>query len=166
MSQEDAQAKEIDGFTYDVSPLDPLVANDIWLDLVHVAGPTIGGLVGAFSKGGIDSALDNDPDPETLSNAIGGLFQRIEKQKMREIMNTLASVTVVRLGNGKAPQLNQILKTHFRGKLGLMYEWLWFALSVQYSDFFARLKPAIAAGMNLVAAAGRSSRTDTSEPGS
>ncbi len=153
MAQIDTKSTIIDGVTYKVAPLDPFVANDILIDIGHVLGPSIGALA-AIDEGA--------PDPAALNEAIGGLFQRLEKDTMRSLIGTLAEVTEVCVGGGRdAPQLNNIMTLHFRGKLGTMYQWLWFALKVQFEDFFALAAPAIARAGALVGAA--SDSPDTSQ---
>ena len=139
MAQTDAQTKEINDHTYTVMMLDPFVANDVLIELGHVIGPSIGGIVGAHSGGGLENVLDAEPDAAMIQAAIGGLFLRIDKANMRWLLDTLMAVSEV---DGKP--LKKQAPLHFRGKIGEMYQWLWFALTVQYADFTEWLAPVIA----------------------
>jgi len=154
MAQIDSQSTEIGGVTYTVYPIDPMVANDILIEIGHVIGPSIGALAAAESD-------DDDADPDLVNQAIGGLFQRITKPTMRSIIDTLAKATEVRTDatTEKAPRLSSILAVHFRGQLGAMYQWLWFALKVQFGDFFALAVPAIDRARGLAGAASSSPGT-------
>ena len=149
--------------------LDPFEANDILVDIGHIIGPSVGALFAAHSSDGLNmsSMLDVDPDSEMVNSAIGGLFQRIEKQKMRELIQKLSKVTEVSSsGNGKTPRLNTVMALHFRGRLGAMYKWLWFALKVQYADFFESAGSAIAHAGELAKAAMSQSQSTQDDTGS
>jgi hypothetical protein len=168
VSQLDTQSKVIDGVTYRVAMLDPLAANDLLVDLMHVVGPSLGAGAGAFAGalGGGEGALDTKADPEMLDRAISGFFERVTKAKMRETIAVLAKVTTVEIG-GKTPCLETILAEHFRGRLGKMYEWLAFAIQAELGDFFDLAERAIAGAAPLVQAAvspSRSSPSTTDEP--
>jgi hypothetical protein len=145
MAQTDGQSTVIDGQTYTVYPLDPLTANDILIDLGHVIGPSLGALASASDQG--------EPGSQLINEAIGGLFKRIEKEKMREIIDRLSKVTEVATDGGKVPQLSTIFVLHFKGRIGALYQWLWFALKVQFKDFFDLAAPAIARFGDLAGAA-------------
>jgi hypothetical protein len=165
MPQTSNQSTTIDGVTYTVYMLDPLEANDLMIDIGHVIGPSLGAIVAALKGNDTESILDAEPDPELLKEAISGLFQRIEKRKMREIISMLARMTEVNI-DGKSPRLDSILAMHFQGRLGKLYEWLWFAMKVQLGDFFDSAKPAISRGVQLAGAAvspSQSSQSITTE---
>jgi hypothetical protein len=145
MTQLDSQSTEIDGVTYTVTMLDPLTANDLLVDIAHIIGPSLGAGAGAFASilGKSDEEqLDTEANPEMLDRAISGFFERVTKQKMREIIGILSTVTTIQVGD-KTPCLKVLLAAHFKGKLGKMYEWLAFALKVQLGDFFSSALPAI-----------------------
>jgi hypothetical protein len=163
MPQSDSQTKEIGGYSYTVSMLDPLTASDLLIDISKVVGPSLGAAAGAAGGDGSD---DDKPDPEMLDRAISGLFQRIEKTELRRIINLLSTVTQVRIGD-KTPFLETILAEHFRGQVGKMYEWLGFALKVQLGDFFSSVVPAIADAAPLIQALvspSQNSQPTTDEP--
>lgn len=147
MSQFDAQTKTIDGEEFRVLMLDPLVANDLLVDILKTAGPALAALLapvvkapdsGAAFRDLLDGSSGGETpafDGEGIERAIVGLVDRLEKPKLREVISTLEGVTSVRKGDGW-PQLSTVAPMLFRGRLKLMYRWLAFALRVQYQDFF------------------------------
>jgi hypothetical protein len=172
MTQLDSQSKDIDGYTYTVSMLDPLAANDLLIDIAHVVGPSLGAGAGAFAsviggdEDGDGDAMDAKADPMMLDRAISGFFERVTASKMRAVIKLLAGVTRVRI-EGNEPFLNDILLAHFQGRFGKMYEWLFFALKVQLGDFFSSMEPVIDRVAPLMQAAvspSQSSPPTTNEP--
>jgi len=146
MAQSDAQSTEIDGYTYKVMMLDPLVATDLLADLGFMLAPALGALGGMLAKekgdglakllDGVEKSEESDIDA-AIERAVIGLFARFDKAKQRELIAILAKVTVVVLPDGKEPNLAPMLLQHFRGRVKSLYKWLGFALKVQYQDFFS-----------------------------
>lgn len=151
-SAADSQSQEIDEHTYTVSMLDPFVANKILVMLGKILGPSLGSLTDVVS---------DDTDAQALNNAAGGLFERLDESQLRWLIDELSKVTSVRSPTTKdqEPQLNRVFQIHFRGRISSMYKWLWFALKVQFADFFALVAPAIARAAALAA---KSNSPDTS----
>lgn len=161
MSQTDAQTKEIDGYTYEVVPVDPLVATDMLAGIGEVAGPSLGALAGALAgqknlDEGITSILDggdsgSEPGASgaSLERAFLLFFQRFSKEKQREFISILSKVTTVHLGAGKKLPLNTIFPTHFRGRVLSLYKWFGFAMSVQFKGFFSSSEGGINLGALL-----------------
>lgn len=160
MSQLDAETKTIDGDTYKVLKLDPLTANDILLDLVQAAAPTLGALGGGLlskkdSSKVIQEFLDGvegsgaEEKSAVMERAITASLDRVSKQKFREIVTSLASVTSVQSGSDW-PELSKVFPIHFRGRIGAMYKWIGFALGVQYKDFFTSVPSVIARAGQLL----------------
>jgi hypothetical protein len=146
MAQTDMQEVTIGGETYRFRMLDPLTASDMLVDLSKVFGPVIaeigGGLLGDNAKDGIKGLLEGagegGKDVELGSGITRGileLFDRLEKAKLREIINTLAGDCEVKQGENW-PELEGLITVHFRGRVGLLYQWLFAALKVQFADFF------------------------------
>lgn len=158
MSQMDGITKAIDGEEFRVLMLDPLIANDLLVDIGKTLGPALGALLASIlkakdSKAAFSQLLDgvrglpgmemDDDTQEAVSDLIGdgleralvGLIDRIEKGKLRDVISIMESVTSVRKGNDW-PQLGTLSTVLFRGRLKLMYKWLAFAIRVQYRDFF------------------------------
>lgn len=166
MSQLDSQSKEIDGHTYKVLMLDPLVATDLLADMGQILAPTIGAIGGVFAKekGDTLEKMFEGFDPEDKTNvdaavekAVMGFFQRFTKEKQREFIGILMKVTIVVMPDGKEPRLQDIFAVHFQGRVFTLYKWLGFALKVQFQDFFSGINVDISRVVQKVAQATSSS---------
>lgn len=139
MSQQDSQTKTIDGHTFTVHMLDPFDAQDMLVDISQALGPALGGLAGAASSvlgsKKVDSLLDIELGDPKLASSLGSLFAGLEKRKLRELMQTMAEVTIYE-GKEKSGRLQDVAKVVFAGNLPLMYKWFWFALQVNFENFF------------------------------
>ncbi len=141
----DGEEKTIDGVTFKVLMLDPLVANDLLVDLAKSLGPALGSIGSSVlqaedSGNAIKALLDGSVEDNALIGAglekgIISLIDRIEKHKMREIISTMMEVTTVQQAD-KWPRLGTVAPILFRGRLKLMYGWLAFAVRAQFKDFF------------------------------
>jgi hypothetical protein len=159
MSQEAGKKRVIDGIEFEVFMLDPWVANEILHDLFHIFGPSIRDVFGAMD-GDVKSLKEAANDTKdwaeqqinmgSLGSAIGGLFQRMDSNLTKSIMEKLAAVTMVK-DKGKLGDQFQLV---FLGKLGTMYKWVAFALEVQLADFFGSI-PAAMSWFSQRAALGR-----------
>lgn len=144
MSQLDYKEKEIDGFTYRVSMLDPLVAGDLTVDvgniLAPVLAPVLSKIVTAENSGqAYDDLLDGKDVDDALSEKIEAgiiqFFKSVTKPKLREIMMLMAKKTSFNDGSDAWPELEHHFNSHFRGRVGSMYKWLAFAIRAQVHDF-------------------------------
>ncbi len=170
MSQTDAKSRTIDGHTYKVMMLDPLVASDVLIDIGKVLAPALGA-IGGFALGDKDAVaklLDGEDGAEgekesesrlspAFERAVIGLVDRLDKAKLREIVDLLAKVSFLVGSEGEA-QLRTVFPVHFRGRLKTMYRWLAFALEVQFADFFETIGPAIGRAARSAGLAQSSSR--------
>jgi hypothetical protein len=150
MAQSDAKEVVVEGETYRFRMLDPLTASDMLVDLSKVLGPVIaevgGGLLGDNADGlaGLMEGIKGG-DVELgggVTRGIRELFDRLEKDKLREMIKTLSGTCEVKNGD-KWPELESIFPRHFQGRIGHMYQWLYAALGVQFADFFASMGSAI-----------------------
>lgn len=146
MSQVDFETKEIDGHTYKVYMMDPLLATDLLTDLCQLLAPALGALGGVLvkEKGDVlQKALDGFEESDktnidvAFERAVLGFFGRLDKTKQREWIDMLAKVSVLITSEGKEPGLSTVLRKHFQGRVFAMYKWLAFALKVQFRDFFS-----------------------------
>jgi len=148
MSQMDGVTKTIGGETFKVMMLGPLEANDLLVDIGKTLGPALGALLApllgakdttAAFRQLLDGIQDGDGGLAGLSGgierAVTGLIDRIEKDQLREIISIMEGVTTVKKGS-EWPALGAVSTILFRGKLKLMYQWLGFAIKVQFQDFF------------------------------
>lgn len=161
MSQLESQTKKIGKHRFEVFKLDPLDAQDVLIDIGQVLAPALGKAVGAVGTlNGGDSLLDMEVDDPRVSTAVAALAQGVTKAKMRELIDTLAAVS---LCDGK--KLPAVMAVVFRGDLPLMYQWLWFALVVNFGNFTDWLGSAIG-GVTQLKKAAQSLNTsgDTGQP--
>lgn len=150
--QADTKVDTIDGDTYKVYMLDPLVASDLVADIGAIIIPSLAAISGNVS-GDKDQLAEVLGNPEAPAPDAGNgyeraavlFFQRFNKEKQREVIGILAKVTCLVLSDGKEPKLDSLFTIHFRGRIGAMYKWLGFALKVQFGDFFSDIVPGIQA---------------------
>jgi hypothetical protein len=147
MAQTDAKTVTIDGHTYKVYMLDPLTATDLLADISSIVVPSLAALGGKVSPDELKEVLASDADAPDLGGAYERaavlFFQRFDKTVQRAVISKLATVTAVVLEPNKEPMLDSILAVHFKGRIGALYQWLFFALKVQFGDFFVGMVPAI-----------------------
>lgn len=148
MSQMDSREKVIDGVTYTIYMLPPKVAMDLLVDVSKVVGPSLGALLDAAeSKGNGGSVLDLDITSPTISNALGALLERVDKKTLRSMIDQLVPVSMA-----DGVKLEGAFDIHFRGRLGSMFKWLFFALQTQFGDFIDALVGATGQGAEMTAA--------------
>jgi hypothetical protein len=145
MSQADFEVKTIDGHLYKVYKMDPFEATDLLADIGQILAPSLGALGGFLAKEtgdalskvfeGFEADEDTNID-HAIERAVVGFFKQFDKAKQREFIAALSKVTVVQVAEGKEPNLKDVFSSHFRGRIKSLYQWLGFALKVQFSDFF------------------------------
>lgn len=118
MSDLGGEVKEIEGHTFDVGYLNTKVARKTWLKLMQAVGP-------AFAHAQ-DGKLDAAVTALASKPELAPFFE--------ELVTTLAKVTMV---DGKS--LAQCEGEVFKGKIGLTFKWLRFALEVNFKDFLDML---------------------------
>lgn len=173
MSQMDFETTEIDGYTYKVFMLDPLVATDLVTDLCKMLAPVLGPLGGILvkEKGDVLNKMLDGFEPEDNTNvdkaierAVLGFFNMLDKVKQREMIAIMSKVTVLVCDDGKEPQLTRVFSKHFQGRLKALYKWLLFALKVQFRDFFSGTDLDIGQFVQKVTALSSSLNTSSSTP--
>lgn len=130
MSQLKSETKTIGSNKFEVFMLSPLDAQDVLIDIGHILAPAIGKAAQAIGKADVTSPLDLDIDDPRISAGVAALLQGITKAKMRELIATMAGVS-----RCDGVPLDQTMEIVFRGNLALMYQWLWFALEVNFKNF-------------------------------
>ncbi len=165
MGQGTITTETIEDTTYGVYMLDPLVANDMLVDIIKTIGPSVGAILGSLGEADSkDDALNTKISSESMQAAFVEFSTRVSKIQLRETMNVLARKTEVQVGD-TAKMLDSVFADHFRGRIGLMYRWFYFALKVQFADFFLYMGPAIARATQAAGTAGSSSLSTSIEPG-
>lgn len=126
MSQHDSKKETIDGQTYEVYMLSPKRARAMLVEMLRIVGPALA--TAAQNGGGQDlTKLD-------LRVVAQDLFASLTPELLDQHMSSLAEVTQV---DGKT--LDKIFEIHFRGRLGTMFKWYFFAVRTNFEDFFGAL---------------------------
>ena len=123
----------VDTVEYQLSLLPSSKALDIFIDIIKVAGPTIGPVIGSFLSGGKKGMLEVDVSEIKLEDAIKGFTDSLSKDTLKSIMKMFAEHTIV-VGSGP---LNKLYEMHF-AQQGVMHQMQWFGecLKFHYSDFW------------------------------
>jgi len=159
MTQKDSQTRNIGAYKFEVFKLPPFDAQDVLIDIGHILAPALGKAATAIGSMSVESALDMDVDDPRISTGIAALMQGVTKEKMRELINTMAKVTHC---NGQP--LVRTMDEVFRGDLPLMYQWLWFAMEVNFKNFTDWLGTAITGVTGMVKAAQSQSTSKNTGP--
>lgn len=122
----------VDAVEYQLSLLPSSKALDVFIDIVKVAGPTIGPVIGSFLAGG-KKGLEVDVSEIKLEDAVKGFTDSLNKDTLKTIMKMFAEHTIV-VGSGP---LNKLYEMHF-AQQGVMHQMQWFGecLKFHYSDFW------------------------------
>lgn len=115
-----SQTKKIGTTTYTVTPLGAQAGRSILMLLMGKMGPAI--TEGQKNGGG--------------AAFVGALVSAMDEPTVERLCNEFAPRTEVKLGDGKAPNLDAIFENHFAGNYGELLGWLQFCLEVNYSSFF------------------------------
>lgn len=148
MTQLSSETKQIGKHKFTVFMLPPFEAQDILIDLGQILGPALAKAAAAAKATQGNSLLEMDIDNPHISSGVSALLQGITKDKMRELVNTMAGVS-----HCDGTPLPDVMEMVFRGNLPLMYQWLWFALEVNFRNFTTWLGVAFRSVSNLRAVA-------------
>lgn len=141
-----AKEKKIGEHTYTVHMLGAMEGWRLFVELASAVGPSIGVVLDALPESGSlkDFAIkaqkfadgggigDMDLKGAKIEAAIRSVLQVVDPDFIQRVTEQLAKVTIV----DGAP-LPDVFELHFAGKIGSLVRWLAFALTVQYTDFFA-----------------------------
>lgn len=132
----EAKEKVIDGVSYKVHQLGARKALRMLQRIIKIVGPGIAtGIQGVDGQGGFQAMAEMDIGKLALGQAVKELADRLDEAVVDGIVDELAQVTVVVKGD-KQPALSAIFDLHFAGKMKQLFQWLLFALEVQFGDFF------------------------------
>lgn len=138
-----SESRVIGGRRFTVHQLPFGQSRDLLVVLGRVIGPA---LSGAAASGGAQLATgDSLGGLGALATGLGGLLERLDPEQLDRIQDALSRHTFVELSPGKAPSLADVtLEAVFSGALEQYFEWLYFALEVNYAGFFGALRAAVA----------------------
>lgn len=144
--QSDGTVVSVGADTYKILKLDPMEAIDLTRDLAEIIGVPLaaaGGSMMSKSKDDLMKLLAED-SPESsstegldLGRAATLFFQRVTREKQREIVTMMRRITLV-VKDGKEIPLEGIFAIHFGGRTIELYKWLFAALKVQIGPFDVR----------------------------
>ncbi len=129
----EGQSKTIGGHDFTVYLLPWEQANDVLIEIADVIAPALAQL--AAEPDSLDTLLESKLDGPEVAKVIAAAVQKLTRERMRFVTQTLMSVTHC---DGK--ELKAISNAVFRGELTLMYKWLAFAIQVNYADFLSALQ--------------------------
>ena len=158
MTQKDSQTRNIGAYKFEVFKRPPFDAQDVLIDIGHILAPALGKAATAIGSMSVESALDMDVDDPRISTGIAALMQGVTKEKMRELIKTMATATP-----STGQPLTRTMDAALRGALPLRYQWLWFAMEATCKTFTDWLGSAITGVTGLVKAA--QSRTTSKNTG-
>lgn len=122
--------REIDGVRFRMTPLGFAKARRIFVRLTKIAGP-------AMAKAAPQGASD-------LADAMAVLTEKVSDADLEDLAETFGDCTRFSQDGDAWPFLNKANREALfsGGRLMLFFQWLAFALEVNYSDFFEWLKSA------------------------
>jgi hypothetical protein len=121
------QTKTISGTKYTVTPLETSTGLKMLTRLLRILGPSVK-----------DIRSFGDLKAMALV-AFGSLAERLEDADVEAIVQTLAASTKVGNDPKKQPALSTIFELHFSGDYLPLFQWLAFALEVNFGTFFREL---------------------------
>ncbi len=132
MSIPRVQSKTINGCRYEVEPLGFTTGRRVFVRLANLVGPALASLdTSSAPKGDATAAAS------AFTEAIGRLLGGLRDEDLEFFQEAFAKRTRVHLDGGKAPVLADVIEVHFAGdRFADFFEWLVFAFTVTYGDFF------------------------------
>lgn len=128
----------IGGRTFTVHQLGFGASRNLLVLLGQVLGPGLAGV--KVDGGGLESA-----GVGAIAGGIGGMLAQLTPEQLDKIQGALALRTFVDMGDGKKPLLSDAgFDVVFDGRMADYFEWLQFALGVNYAGFFGALRTAFA----------------------
>lgn len=138
-----SESRVIGGRRFTVHQLPFGQSRDLLVVLGRVVGPALSGA--ASADGAALARAESLGGLSALANGLGGMLERLEPSQLDRIQEALAAHTFVDLGSGKEPRLaDATFEAVFSGALESYFEWLYFALEVNYAGFFGALRAAVA----------------------
>lgn len=131
--------KVIEGFTFTVTPLGAVSGSRVFARVLKMVGPLLG--------------------EKTMERGLPGLFSALNEADLDYLREAFAPMTQVRLPDGKEPVLSNIFDDFFAANYGVMVQWIFFCLEVNFGNVMSG--KAAAAGQ---AAPGLSTSTGPKTP--
>lgn len=132
MSQATPHEKAIEGKLFTVFKLPPLKSQAVLLSVLKMVAPAMGAAAKGVKDIDADVALTEiDFDPGVVAGGLGALLASLDPVALETLCNTMAEASLV---DGK--KLSVHFDLTFQDDLTIMYRWLWYAMGVQWGNFF------------------------------
>lgn len=158
------QTRTIDGFTVTLTPMPAWQSLEVLQQLSKMIGPALSKLGGAAAAAQGDEVAQASA-LEGVAGALTGALSALKPAEVRELGQQLLKNCLVELDDtpGKQVPILKVFDTAFQGRILVALKIMAFSIEVNFGDFFAALRPALAAiGARVKAAAGPSSSPITS----
>lgn len=99
-----------------------------------------------------------------VSGAVRGLSESLSEEDFDYTVGVLSEYTEICKGDDRWVPLKQEMEFHFAGNYGELFQWLWFALKVNYGGFF-KGRGSAATLLEQLKTMGRGSRSQNSSTG-
>ena len=122
------EKKTIDGVTFEVTPLGYAVGRKAFVRLTKAVGPALAEAAQGSEEGSMSAALER-------------LVSSVEDSDLEWFADVLGKTTRFSTDGSKWPFLSEANReTLFSGRIFLFFQWLAFALEVNFSDFLSFLR--------------------------
>lgn len=155
MSQAEGTSEKFGSRTFTVYRFPPKVARRHIAKLAKILGPSLGGVMEAGAKQHAQGGDANEADVP-IGKLIADALERLEVDYVEELMDLCAEYTQCEPGG----QLSTVYDAVFLNAPLDQFKWWWFALKVQFGDFF----PGLVDGSNPILQAIQGGAPDQQSP--
>lgn len=132
-----SEKTKINGVGYEVTKLPYTPGHSLLLRLTRALGPALGqGVIDGTHNVNLKDLLNVQVGP-ALGSAIKALSETLNAEDFDYIVDTLAEYTKISKAEGKWIPLKAEMEFHFAGNYFELFQWLGFALKVNYGGFFS-----------------------------
>ena len=130
---------EIEGFQFRLTQLGAIKAAKQLTRIGKIAGPALGKL-GELAGDKLLSA-----NVGALGDAAGALFAQLTEAELEDLIRTFLGDAMIREGSmGNFAEFSKVGDTLLGGRVGVLLRALWWAIEVNYGDFFVSLRALVA----------------------
>lgn len=165
---QEPKSKTLNGYVITVAPLPGWQSLETLQTLAKMIGPALGKLGGAAA-----ASIGNETDAERkalegVTASLMAALVALQPGELQAVGKALLGNTMVltpKAAAGEDVAILRVFDTEFAGQTLLILKILVFAIEVNYGDFFAALRPALAAiGAKLKSAAGELAKKNAGGP--
>lgn len=135
---QDVKEKKIGEHTYRVRYLPPSKVLKIFSSLFKMLAPAFGKLVDGSLKDGanVSDVLNREIKNISIGAAVEALVERWDDANVEALIRDLAIYSEVSTDGQRWPSVKDVYEVHFTGRPKELFEWVYFALEMQFKDFF------------------------------